>query len=174
MSNTPRTPEGKKRANLNAIRHGLSGQTIENNLLTILATAKAYRSLSQSMDGISKHEARVSRQFDRALKQLGDLQAASLYKLHHELTNEPRSPYDATLDGFVFANEEIETSIGRQQPGWPTRCRVGFSLRRALARLSPLASFTHRIRFIWPELFKCAFNACAQARHRSDADSASW
>ena len=200
-STGPRTPDGKKRASLNAMRHGLTGQTIvspgqdlsayllftgrfhddllpkgaigtqlvqtiadnswrlnrarvyENNLLTIgfneqsggigvedpeidraLATAKAYRDQAQSLDGMSRQEERVSRQSDRALKQLGEIQAtrreleqrqieqaASLYKLHNEIqqaapamSNEPRSPYDATKDGFVFANEEIEASIRRQ------------------------------------------------------------
>ena len=80
----------------------------------------------------------VSREFHRSLKELRELQAARreeersqkieaarLYKLHNERqqaassaapgsTNEPRSPYDATEDGFVLANDEIETYIRRE------------------------------------------------------------
>src|SRR5207244_479011 len=102
-----------------------------------LATAKAYRAQAQSVAAISMHEQRVSRQFDVALKQLSELQAtrrtqekeqmeeaARLYKLHNEqqqaapsgtpgAANEPRSPYNPTEDGFVFANDEIETHIRR-------------------------------------------------------------
>jgi hypothetical protein len=103
-----------------------------------LATAKSYRAQSGALASISMHEQRVSREFHRTLKELRELQAARcehercqkieaarLYKLHNELqqaaqcaapgaTNEPRSPYDATEDGFVLANDEIETYIRRE------------------------------------------------------------
>jgi hypothetical protein len=103
-----------------------------------LATAKSYRVQSSALASISMHEQRVSREFHRTLKELRETQAARreeeryqkieaarLYKLHHELqqaaasaapgaTNEPTSPYDATEDGFVLANDEIETYIRRE------------------------------------------------------------
>src|SRR5437763_16087485 len=99
-----------------------------------LATAKAYRDQVKALAAISMHEQRVSREFHRSLKELREVQAtrreqerlqkieaARLYKLHNELQeaaphtdNEPASPYDATQDGFVLANEEIETYIRRE------------------------------------------------------------
>ena len=54
------------------------------------------------------------------------IEAARHYKLHNELrqaasaaalgaVNEPTTPYDATEDGFVLANEKIETYIRREE-----------------------------------------------------------
>ena len=80
------------------------------------------------------HEQRVSREFHRSLKELREIQsarreqersdkieAARLYQLHNELqkaapnaTSEPATPYDASQDGFVLANEEIETYVRRE------------------------------------------------------------
>src|ERR1700681_3340687 len=106
-----------------------------------LATAKSYRAQANALASISMHEQRVSREFHRTLKELREIQAerrvaeriqqieaASLYKLHQEecqaaqnavqsaaagATNQPTTPYDATQDGFVLANDEIETYIRR-------------------------------------------------------------
>src|SRR5204862_6294866 len=99
-----------------------------------LATAKAYRDQVLALASISMHEQRVSREFHRSLKELREIQsarreqerrdkieAARLYQLHHELqeaapnaASEPATPYDATQDGFVLANEEIETYVRRE------------------------------------------------------------
>src|SRR5205823_2990903 len=92
----------------------------------------------KALAAISMHEQRVSREFHRSLKELREVQAtrreqerlqkieaARLYKLHNDLqqatqtdaagaTNEPATPYDATQDGFVFATEEIETYVRRE------------------------------------------------------------
>ncbi len=107
-----------------------------------LATAKSYRDQAKVLTSISMHEQRVSREFHRSLKELREIQAerreeerlqmieaARLYKLHQEqqqaaaesaksasagATAEPTTPYDSTEDGFVLANEEIETYIRRE------------------------------------------------------------
>jgi hypothetical protein len=103
-----------------------------------LATAKSYRAQASALASISMHDQRVSREFHRTLKELRETQAARheeerserietarLYKLHHELqqaassaapgtTNEPTTPYSATEDGFVLANDQIETYIRRE------------------------------------------------------------
>jgi hypothetical protein len=107
-----------------------------------LATAKSYRAQASALASISMHEQRVSREFHRSLKELHEIQtarrfeervqqieAARLYKLHNEqqqaaaeraqaaapgATIEPATPYDSTEDGFVLANDEIETYIRRE------------------------------------------------------------
>src|SRR5438477_2616998 len=98
-----------------------------------LATAKAYRDQVKALAAISMHEQRVSREFHKSLKELREIQtarreqerlqkieAARLYKLHQEVqkaaphaANEPATPYDATQDSFVLANEEIVTYVSR-------------------------------------------------------------
>jgi hypothetical protein len=114
----------------------------DQEIQSALATAKAYRSQANALAAISMHEQRVSREFHRSLKELREIQAARraderlqkmeaarLYKLHNELGQaaaeraqaaapgaaiEPITPYDATEDGFVLANAEIETYIRRE------------------------------------------------------------
>ena len=190
-STGPRSGAGKQRSSLNAIRHGLTGQTvvlpsedhaayraftkrffddlqpkgvleeqlvqtladcswrlnraraIESNLLTLglneaqgafntghpeadaaLALATAYRDHTQALANLSILEQRISRQFEKALKQLFALQAerrdregqqisraAQLLQLHKE----KNLPYHAAEDGFVFSNSEIEQYIHREQ-----------------------------------------------------------
>src|SRR5438105_1195442 len=118
--------------NLLTLRAEEQAQTIQVDDAEIhyaLATAKAYRAQVRALASISMHEQRVSREFHRSLKELREIQsarreqersdkieAARLYQLHHELqkaapnaTTEPATPYDASQDGFVLANEEIAT-----------------------------------------------------------------
>jgi len=78
----PRTPKGRKRASLNALRHGRSGQAVVSPQ-------------DDLADGPWRlNRARVS---ENNLLTLGfDEQSGT--------TNEPTSPYSATEDGFVFAN----------------------------------------------------------------------
>jgi hypothetical protein len=69
------------------------------------------------------HEHRLSRQFERALNQLREIQserreaeekqiekAAELFQLDQDAG----LPYDPTEDGFVFSNAEIQTHIRRR------------------------------------------------------------
>lgn len=190
-STGPRTDSGKQRSSLNALRHGLTGQTIvlpsedlaaykiftkrffddrqpkgmleeqlvqtladckwrlnraaaiETNLLTLgqiesqnrvttahaeadnaLALAHSYRHNSKTLANLSMLEQRLTRQFEKALKQLRELQAerrereslqleqaAKLLQMHKN----KKLPYHATEDGFVFSNDEIETHIRREE-----------------------------------------------------------
>ncbi len=175
-STGPTTDAGKHRSSLNALRHGLTGQTIvlpsedlaayqlhsqryasqfhpqgvleeqlvqtitnttwrlnriaaiENNLLTLgmteytgpqdeLAIAAAFRDQAKAIATLGMHEQRLSRQFDRTLKQLREIQAerreseardrrcaAALMEYDEEkgITNQPAD------SGFVFSNQKIE------------------------------------------------------------------
>ena len=190
-STGPRTEIGKKRSSLNALRHGLTGQTIvlpsedlaayqtfrkrffddlqpkgvleeqlvqtladcswrlnraraiETNLLTLgqieaegalkadhpeaaaaLAMAQSYRDHARALANLSMLEQRLSRQFEKTLKQLRELQderrnnedwkmnrAAQLLQMHQER----ELPYDPKEDGFVFSTDEIQQHIRREE-----------------------------------------------------------
>jgi len=190
-STGPRTAAGKQRSSLNALRHGLTGQTIvlpsedlaayqthsqsflaeyqpkgatetqlvqslldtawqvnraaavETNLFslgitemedriranhpeaeTALAMAMAYREHNRAFANIGISRQRLTRQFDRTLNQLRQIQAdrraneerqldnaAKILKMHKD-ENRPYQPAD---DGFVFSSAEIETYMGREE-----------------------------------------------------------
>jgi hypothetical protein len=107
-STGPKTPEGKKLASLNAVRHGLTGQMVvmptedpaayqshlksfiveydpkgatESNLVQALADASwrlnraaAIGAYAKALSNLSMHTQRLSRQFERTVAQLRDLQ----------------------------------------------------------------------------------------------------
>ena len=189
-STGPRTEAGKQRSSLNALRHGLTGQTvvlpsddliayqrhcqqlhdqyrpknpmevqltqavadlswrlnritaIETNILTLgitehsssvdteneqvhnaLAMAKAFCKQSQPLANLSLYEHRLSLRFDKALKQLQEMQEARRSKERSDMFDAARIlqmhkdkkiPYNPVEDGFVFSNAEIETFIRRR------------------------------------------------------------
>src|SRR5258707_8433056 len=189
-STGPRTQAGKQPSSLNALRHGLTGQTVvlpsdvlvayqrhckgfhdqyqpknptevqltqtvadlswrlnratafETNMLalgvteksnsvdtendqvhTALAMAKAFREQSPAFVNLALYEHRLNVRFDKALKQLREMQeqrhrqdlwvmpeAARLLKMHKA----KGVPYNPVDDGFVFSERDIETYIQRE------------------------------------------------------------
>src|ERR1700675_4895336 len=200
-STGPRTEAGKQRAKLNALRHGLTGQTIvlptedqsayqrhsqslldecqpkgaietqlvqslldtswqlnraaavETNLFSLgitemedriranhpeaedaLAMAMAYREHNRAFANISIYRQRLTREFERTLVLLRQIQAERrkneerqlddavriLKMLNHQSLPDQAAPYNPAPynpadDGFVFSKAEIETYMGREE-----------------------------------------------------------
>jgi hypothetical protein len=200
-STGPRTEAGKQRSKLNALRHGLTGQTIvlptedqsayqrhsqsfldeckpkgaietqlvqslldtswqlnraaavETNLFSLgitemedriranhpeaedaLAMAMAYREHNRAFANISIYRQRLTREFERTLVLLRQIQAerrkneerqlddaVRILKMHnHQSLSDQAAPYNPAPynpadDGFVFSKAEIETYMGREE-----------------------------------------------------------
>ena len=89
-----------------------------------LAMALTFRDNVHTFSNLSIYAQRIARQFERTLAQLRQIQAerlekeqcdlrqaADLLEMHQE---REQFPYDSTRDGFVFANDAIETFIQRR------------------------------------------------------------
>jgi hypothetical protein len=194
-STGPRTQAGKQRTRLNALRHGLTGQTVvlpsedhaayqrhsqafldeyqpkgateiqlaqslidtswqlnraaavETNLFSLgitemqdhiranhpeadaaLAMALAFRENNRAFANISIYRQRLTRQFERTLAQLRQIQAerrkneqlqlddaAKILKMYQNQNPDQPSAYNPADDGFVFSKSEIETYIIREE-----------------------------------------------------------
>jgi hypothetical protein len=87
------------------------------------AIVSALESQSKALSNLSLHSQRLSRQFERTLTQLLNLQKVRRAQENHELDNllditemyeEKGETYDASEDGFVFSEQQIDDAIRRR------------------------------------------------------------
>jgi len=97
---------------------------LEAGLLAAPAvTAEDLQGQTRALAALSIYEQRLSRQFDKAVRELREIQserrdqesvqiknAARLLEMHKE----EGLPYNPADDGFVFSNDQIETYIHRR------------------------------------------------------------
>jgi hypothetical protein len=100
-----------------------SVHTNEPRAASALALAQAFHHQSHALANISIYEQRLSRLFDRTLKQLREIQAERHEHERRQMTDaaeilqmheEREIPYDPAQDGFVFSTTEIQTFIQRR------------------------------------------------------------
>ena len=93
-----------------------------------LAMALAYREHNRAFANLSIYRQRLTRQFERTLAQLRQIQAerrqaeerqlnkaAKILKMHKHDNPCESAPYNPADDGFVFSNAEIETFLRREE-----------------------------------------------------------
>jgi hypothetical protein len=114
-------PETATEANL--VRSLADASWLLNRVATletkILTSAESLESQSKALSNLSMHSQRLSRQFERTVTQLRDLQktrrAQEAEDLEHylditEMYEANGEPYDATDDGFDFSEDQINVA----------------------------------------------------------------
>jgi len=106
------------------VQHGSSYRTGPPTPITdAMAIASSLESQSKALANLSMHTQRLSRQFERTVAQLRDLQKArrdreafELEKLLEilEMYKDKGETYDAAADGFVFSEPQIKEAIRRR------------------------------------------------------------
>jgi hypothetical protein len=85
-----------------------------------MSIVSALESQSKALSNLSVHSQRLSRQFERTVAQLRDLQNTRLAKEKQELNDvvniiemydDKGEAYDPSLDGFVFSEPQIDAAI---------------------------------------------------------------
>src|SRR5579864_6177172 len=91
---------------------------------TALAMALAYREHNRAFANIAIYRQRLTREFERTLVLLRQIQAERREKEERQLDNaamilkmhqDSNLPYEPAQDGFVFSKAEIETYIDREE-----------------------------------------------------------
>jgi hypothetical protein len=100
-----------------------SVDTENEQVHTAIAMAKTVREQNQLLANVTLYEHCLSGRFDKALKQLRELQAERLAHESSDLYDaaqilqihkNKKVPYNPMDDGFVFSNADIETYIQRR------------------------------------------------------------
>jgi hypothetical protein len=98
----------------------LSLAAIGGPLVDALAIAASLESQSKALANLSMHSQRLSRQFERTVAQLRDLQKIRQTQEKHDLNNlldimemyeSTGESYDPSADGFVFSEPQIDAAI---------------------------------------------------------------
>jgi hypothetical protein len=85
-----------------------------------MSIVAALESQSKALANLSMHSQRLSRQFERTVMQLRDLQKTRLTQEEKDLNNvvdiiemyeSTGQAYDPSEDGFVFSEQQIEAAI---------------------------------------------------------------
>jgi hypothetical protein len=88
-----------------------------------MSIVASLESQSKALSNLSLHSQRLSRQFERTVAQLRDLQKARRMKEDSDLDDllditemyeEKGETYDASEDGFVFSEDQIDNAIRRR------------------------------------------------------------
>jgi len=85
-----------------------------------MALAASYEAQSKALANLSLHSTRLSRQFEKTVAQLRDLQKTRLAHEEHDMNHlldimemyeEKGEPYDPSEDGFVFTRSQLTRAI---------------------------------------------------------------